>query len=1026
MQPDLNASFAAADKLLAAGAVAPAEAAFRDILLLMPRAWQAQAGLARCARRRGDRQAALIFYEAALALHPSPPPALRVEVASDLRMLGRLDEAEATLEAVLTVAPDLLSAMIGLAHCARQRGDRAVSLARFADAAAREPGHVGVRLELAVDYRELGRLDQAEAIYAGLLAAAPGNLQPLLGLGQCARKRGDHLAALARFEAAAALDPAHLGARLEAAATLRELGRLAEAETHYEAVLKAAPENLQARLGLAHCARSRGDHAAALAQTEAAMAIDPKHLWVGLQRGADLRELGRLAEAETVYQGLLADHPGNAPLLLGLGQCARRRGDRTAALHWFETAAAADPAHTGARLESAVELRELNRLGEAEAVLTAALAAAPDNVQLHVGLGHCARRRGDHAAALAHFENAAAADPKAAGPLLEIAFEQREAGAAAAAVATARRVLALHKDDHAALLSIGTSLRHARHHHWALAAFRAAHEARPARAAALIEMAEEERTLGRQQACDALLETALRLEPQNIGLLARCGEQIMIAGEPQEAVAYYEAAIRDQPNQLPLEFNMVRALVRAGRLVDALAHVDALEQRFGALPNILARRLSLLREAGDYQRALDLARQATAATPWSNELWAERMQIELLAATEAELDSSLAQFPAATVRQRANALRLHGNVAESRWQLREALGFYQQAAALQPALPYLWFDMTKMHVLLVDDVEARRHLKRFCALTAHVTRLKQKSLNISQTHFGQVLDDYSLDAAFLARIKTTLPLPPLDRANALLPLVAENPDSTAAAVSLTIALRQAGAWNRRPNMPVGRGGIPPRITQFWDTEPPEDVAALMQSWRRLNPDHEYQLFSEATAKAYLARHFSPPVLLAFSRVREPAQQADIFRLALLTVEGGIYADADDRCLAPIGTIVPAEAALVMYQEDHGTIGNNFIAVVPRHPVVTLALRLAVNAINRGDTDVVWLSTGPALLTRAFAQALAAGAVAAPTLGSEVLLLRRRELFRAVAIHCAAGYKQTKQHWSNTTFAARAKRPAPPA
>ena len=97
-------------------------------------------------------------------------------------------------------------------------------------------------------------------------------------------------------------------------------------------------------------------------------------------------------------------------------------------------------------------------------------------------------------------------------------------------------------------------------------------------------------------------------------------------------------------------------------------------------------------------------------------------------------------------------------------------------------------------------------------------------------------------------------------------------------------------------------------------------------------------------------------------------------------------------------------------------------MAPRHPLIVLALRLAVNAVNRGDTDMVWLLTGPALLTRAFAQALAAGAIAPAALGSEVLLLRRRELFRAVAIHCAAGYKQTMQHWRNTTFAARGKPP----
>ncbi len=114
----------------------------------------------------------------------------------------------------------------------------------------------------------------------------------------------------------------------------------------------------------------------------------------------------------------------------------------------------------------------------------------------------------------------------------------------------------------------------------------------------------------------------------------------------------------------------------------------------------------------------------------------------------------------------------------------------------------------------------------------------------------------------------------------------------------------------------------------------------------------------------------PEILRAYIRSQEIAQKADLFRLAYLSVKGGFYVDADDRSLAPIYSFVSPAAHFVTYQEDYGTLGNNFLGAKPNHPAIGLALKLGAEAINRGDHDLLWLSTGPALLTRAFAQLIA--------------------------------------------------------
>jgi mannosyltransferase OCH1-like enzyme len=237
-------------------------------------------------------------------------------------------------------------------------------------------------------------------------------------------------------------------------------------------------------------------------------------------------------------------------------------------------------------------------------------------------------------------------------------------------------------------------------------------------------------------------------------------------------------------------------------------------------------------------------------------------------------------------------------------------------------------------------------------------------------------------------------------------------------MTLLTAMRQARYFSHQASPPTEAPAlpIPPRIVQYWDTpEVPPDVRRLMESWPKHHPGYEFSLYDNRAARAFLGGNFDPVVLQAYDRGREPAQKADIFRLATLLAHGGYYVDADDRCLAPVEAIVPPGCGLILYQEEYGTIANNFIGAVAGHPVIRLALEAAVQAINRGDNDFVWLATGPGLLTRAFVQHLLQSDRQFSTAPDGILVLDRRELHKAVAVHCRVAYKQTVRHWSQAAF-----------
>jgi hypothetical protein len=375
----------------------------------------------------------------------------------------------------------------------------------------------------------------------------------------------------------------------------------------------------------------------------------------------------------------------------------------------------------------------------------------------------------------------------------------------------------------------------------------------------------------------------------------------------------------------------------------------------------------------------------------------------LLGGPDAMLQKCLFNIPASTRAERAIRRRCIGALAESLWQMDSALAHYEDAVALNPNDIMPQEALARLKLMRFDLEGARTHLRRHYELMAAERRLRGESLNVSQSLLGQMIDEYALDEALYLPLAELNSRPIPERLEPIAALVREAPDSTAPAASLLLALRQAEKLEFIP-APEGSSAIPRIITAFWNTpELPPDIEALLQSWRARNPGFEFRRFDEAQARDYIAAKFPKPVLEAYQRVREIPQKADIFRLAMLVAEGGVYVDADDRCLRPLDTLLPPRANLVLAQEEFGCAANHFIAAAPGHPVLQAALRAVVIAVKRGDNEIPWLLSGPGLLTRALAGHLAARGIAAG-IAPGLALLEKRALGQAVASNCFAAYK----------------------
>jgi tetratricopeptide (TPR) repeat protein len=245
--PNLHAEIA--HTLVQIGRLGEAELAYQNALKGYPQHFGALVGLGHIAWRRGDRDAALVRFEAASNLHPGKVNVdVEISIANLLREMRRLDHAERRYRGVLEASPGHLRALLGLAHIARERGDDAAALQWFQAAAESDASSLPIRLDIATTLRKLDRLDEAETVCRGVLERRPDDAEALIGLGHVARARGDWAGALTRFQAAQAAAPGNLRASLEVARVLRELQRPDDAEAILQQLESLADAGFNAEL----------------------------------------------------------------------------------------------------------------------------------------------------------------------------------------------------------------------------------------------------------------------------------------------------------------------------------------------------------------------------------------------------------------------------------------------------------------------------------------------------------------------------------------------------------------------------------------------------------------------------------------------------------------------------------------------------------------------------------------------------------------------------------------------------------
>jgi tetratricopeptide (TPR) repeat protein len=309
-----------------------AEAYYQNAQTLAPDDWQWPYLLGYFYRLRGPLDKAVVAFERARQLRPDHVGTL-VRLGDVYLALGRPEVAAPLFDKALALDSSSAAAWFGSGRVALERNDDHRAVKALEEALARDAGATAVHYPLAMAYRRLGDLTQAQAHLARRGDVEPGPEDPLLtkieaglendsalmldSLGGQALAAGNWATAADYFERALKLSPDSPSLRHRLATALFRMGDERGAEQQFELVLRTAPSFRDTHYNLALIKAGSGRLDAAIAQLVIALDYDPSDSRARVTLARFLAVAGRPSEALAQYTTVLGREPLRADAALG-------------------------------------------------------------------------------------------------------------------------------------------------------------------------------------------------------------------------------------------------------------------------------------------------------------------------------------------------------------------------------------------------------------------------------------------------------------------------------------------------------------------------------------------------------------------------------------------------------------------------------------------------------------------------------------------------------------------------------------
>jgi Flp pilus assembly protein TadD len=263
---------------------------------------------------------------------------------------------------------------------------------------ADQPEFAYAHFQLAYVYTALKRTDEARAQYARTVAIDPKMSEAYLNLGMLLLDKQEDGAAVAPLRKAVELLPAQSRPRYLLAVALDRSGDRAGAAESFEALIHLDPNDITALDYLGWAALRKGKPDEAEARFRRALEVQPKELEArrGLAQSLDAQKKPEAAGAYRDYLELKPDDSETRARLIHL--LVEQKQNDVALAELDRLDAGKQPTLESLKLRADIQIAG-KKWEDSVATLQQALALAPNDAQLHGGLGRILLQKRDFAGA---------------------------------------------------------------------------------------------------------------------------------------------------------------------------------------------------------------------------------------------------------------------------------------------------------------------------------------------------------------------------------------------------------------------------------------------------------------------------------------------------------------------------------------------------------------------------------------------------------------------------------------------------
>jgi mannosyltransferase OCH1-like enzyme len=163
--------------------------------------------------------------------------------------------------------------------------------------------------------------------------------------------------------------------------------------------------------------------------------------------------------------------------------------------------------------------------------------------------------------------------------------------------------------------------------------------------------------------------------------------------------------------------------------------------------------------------------------------------------------------------------------------------------------------------------------------------------------------------------------------------------------------------------------IPLHLYTCWHTKDlPPLMKANYDNLVATNPRITFHLYDENECREFIKTHFRPDVLAAYDSLIPCAYKADLWRLCVLLINGGIYMDIKYRCVNGFKFLDLTEKEYFVRDYNVNDIYNALIVTLPGNQILFKCIRQIVENVNNKYYGTGCLDpTGPGLLGKYFTQ-----------------------------------------------------------